>query len=96
MSGGAQSLTPAQALKLLEDMRRVVEKLPKDARVGRMFIVNDGQGILLDGGIEEAAAAMGKIAKECEEWPMKEHWEVSQFQVGPLVIVQINQRECTR
>lgn len=78
------------ALKLLESMEGVVKKLPEDVRIGRMFIVDDGQGIVLERGIHMAAEALGKTVETAPGF--NENWEFLRFGVGALTICQINQK----
>ena len=77
-------------LRYLEEMRRVVEKMPEDARIGRMFIADDGQGIVLKSGVQEAARAFGEKA---ESHAVNEDWEWTQFCVGTLTVVQMDGRK---
>lgn len=77
-------------LKLLESMENVVKKLPEDVRIGRLFLVDDGQGIILESGIQAAAEELGKTV---EATPIfNENWEFLRFSVGTLTICQINQK----
>ncbi len=79
----------ADILKLLESMENVVRKLPEDVRIARLFLVDDGQGIILERGIHAAAEALGKPV-ETAEWAGKLNWEVLEVHVGTLTICQIN------
>lgn len=77
----------SSALKLLESMEGVVKKLPEDVRIGRLFLVDDGQGIVLERGIHEAAEALGKTVEAAPGF--NENWECLRFSVGTLTICQI-------
>lgn len=80
----------SSALKLLESMEGVVKKLPEDVRIGRLFLVDDGQGIVLESGIHEAAEALGKTVEIVHGF--NESWEFLRFGVGTLTIYQINRK----
>ena len=84
-----RNLKKSTVLKLLAEMEAVVKKLPEDVRYRRLFVVDDGQGIILDKGICEAAAALGKTV-ETAEWASKLHREVLLVNVGKLSIWEIN------
>ena len=74
-------------LKLLESMENVIKKLPEDVRIGRLFLVDDGQGIILERGIHEAAEALGKTVETAPGF--NENWKFLRFGVGTLTIYQI-------
>lgn len=77
-------------LKLLESMEDVVKKLPEDVEIDRLFLVDDGQGIILANGIHEAAEALGKTVEAVDGF--NEHWESLRFSVGTLTIFQNNRK----
>ena len=77
----------SSVLKLLESMEDVVKKLPEDVYIGRLFLVDDGQGIILERGIHEAAEALGKTVEAAPGF--NENREILRFSVGTLTIYQI-------
>ncbi len=75
-----------QVLKMLGSMVSTVEKLPDEVRIGRVFMVDDGQGLILERGIETAAEVFGKTM-EAEKWP--NGWTILKFHIGELTVLQI-------
>lgn len=80
----------SSALKLLESMENVVKQLPEGVRIGRLFLVDDGQGIILESGIHEAAEALGKAVEAVPGF--NENWEFMRFGVGTLTICQMERK----
>ena len=79
-----------RVLKMLADMEDIVKKLPEDARIGRLFVVDDGQGLILEKGIHEAAAVFEQTVKTVDGFNMDV--EFLQFSVGALTIYQIERK----
>ncbi len=78
----------ADALKLLESMKDVVKRLPeRESSIDRIFVVDDGQGIILHRGTYEAAAEFEKTV-EVTFPGFGKHWKVLKFQVGDITIYQ--------
>lgn len=75
-----------QVLKMLGGMVSTVKELPDEVRIGRVFMVDDGQGIILEREIETAAEVFGKTM-ETEKWP--NGWTILKFHVGELTVSQI-------
>ena len=50
-----EQMKKAEAMKLLERIGRAIKELPEDVRIGRLFMVNDGKGAVLESGIHEVA-----------------------------------------
>lgn len=85
-----ERLKKAEALKLLERIEKIVKELPEDVRIGRLFMVNDGKGVVLESGIHEAAEAFGKTV---EAWPgWSEETAILRFEVNGLVICEFAQK----
>lgn len=83
-----RKMEKGKALKLLGSMVDAVGKLPDEVRIGRLFIADDGQGLILEQGIETAAAVFGKTV-EAEKWP--NGWTILKFHVGELMVSQIKE-----
>lgn len=81
-----RKMKKGQALKLLGNMVEAVGKLPDEVRIGRVLMVDDGQGLILERGIEAAAEVFGKTM-EAEKWP--NGWTILKFHVGELTVSQI-------
>lgn len=83
-----RKMKKGQVLKLLGNMVDAVGKLPDEVRIGRVFVVDDGQGLILERGIETAAEVFGKTM-EAEKWP--NGWTILKFRVGELTVSQIKE-----
>lgn len=83
-----RKLKKARVLKFLTSMVDAVEKMPEEVQIGRVFIVDDGQGLILERGIETVAEAFGKVV-ETEAWP--NGWTILKFHIGELTVSQIGE-----
>lgn len=81
-----RAMEKGQVLELLDSMRETVEKLPDTVTYGRLFLVDDEQGLIISEGVDEAAEAMGKSVETIET---REGWEYRQFRVGQLLVCQM-------
>lgn len=81
----------SHVLKMLADMEDIVKKLPEDARIGRLFVVDDGQGLILESGIHEAAAVFERTVEAVDGF--NENVEFLRFNVGTLALYQIRERK---
>lgn len=82
-----ERMKKAEAMKLLERIGRAIKELPEDVRIGRLFMVSDGKGVLLERGIHEAAEVFGKTV---EAWPgWNEKNRILRFEVDGLVFCQL-------
>ncbi len=85
-----ERLKKTEALKLITRMAELVKELPEEVRIGRLFMVNDGKGVLLESGIHAAAEAFGKTV---EAWPgWSKETAILRFEVKGLVICEFAQK----
>ncbi len=68
-------------------MEEIVKKLPEEVRIGRLFIVDDGQGIILESGIQEAAKVFGKTVNDAPGF--SKNLAFLSFRAGDMAIYQI-------
>ena len=85
-----EQMKKAEAMKLLERIGRAIKELPEDVRIGRLFMVNDGKGAVLESGIHEAAEAFGKTVEARPGW--NEEAVILRFEVNGLVFCQFAQK----
>lgn len=88
-----RSVKKATALALLARMRDTVKKLPDNVRIGRLFVVNDGQGLILEEGFYETAEVFGKTVETVPGFSPE--WKFLRFKVGDMTIFQITDRART-
>lgn len=63
MSTWKRALKKADVLRMLTEMESVVKKLPDSVVYKRFFLVDDGKGIILESGIQDAAQALGRTVE---------------------------------
>jgi uncharacterized protein with ACT and thioredoxin-like domain len=86
-----RELRKKDALEILEKIQAVVKSMPENIHYARVFIVDDGQGVLLNDGIFDAAASFGKEVERLDGF--NKHWEYLRFFVGNIQIMQFQKRD---
>lgn len=85
-----KGLSKKKIIKLLEEMRYIAGRMPEGARVKRFFLANDGCGIVLESGIDEAARMFGKTAEQMKV-PVGQGMQFWTFQAGKIGVYQIKE-----
>lgn len=80
--GGETTMTNKQGSAALNELFGVMGRLPEDADIMDIYAANMGLEIFLNGGIEEAAAALGVSSVKREPLKWSEDSERAFFQVG--------------
>lgn len=84
-----RGIKKADVLRMLEEIKTVVKKLPDDVTYRRFFLADDGRGVILETGISAAAEAMGETVQE-KDWGTEEiNWKMLQIQTGGMTIYQL-------
>ena len=91
MSDRKRPLEKAKVLRILDSMKATVERLPNSVKYQRFFLADDGAGIILTSGIEDAAETLGKKGKE-ELWTGGLSFRFVADDKSDLTIYQLNTR----
>jgi uncharacterized protein with ACT and thioredoxin-like domain len=86
-----RELRKKDALEILEKIQAVVKSMPENVNYARAFISDDGQGVLLNDGIFDAADCFGKEVERLDGF--NKHWEQLRFFVGYVQVVQFQKRD---
>lgn len=84
-----RDLKKRETIKLLEEARYIVGKLPEDVSIVRLFLHHDGVGIVLGDNIHDAAAAMGKPVEEVKI-PVNGQWRFLAVRTGRGMLYQFD------